>query len=175
MSRVKFNVNTEYAYLQNFKILQSTYHQRYLTPAQLSLHSCHKMPLRSTKSSAPFLSSPWSNARCKITLSSFNGQSATGISTIQVATTMLLPDGKELEALPQLLPQHPSLLALLVLASAPPALLDVVPPQQHQQPQRREEQDSQREVYPRLYQRKTLSSSRRSRGWRGNGTSILVN
>ncbi len=26
MSRVKFNVNTEYAYLQNFKILQSTHH-----------------------------------------------------------------------------------------------------------------------------------------------------
>lgn len=26
MSRVKFNVNTEYAYLQNFKILQSAYH-----------------------------------------------------------------------------------------------------------------------------------------------------
>jgi hypothetical protein len=25
MSRVKFNANTEYAYLQNFKILQSTY------------------------------------------------------------------------------------------------------------------------------------------------------
>lgn len=25
MSRVKFNVNTEYAYLQNFKILQSRY------------------------------------------------------------------------------------------------------------------------------------------------------
>lgn len=25
MSRVKFNVNTEYAYLQNFKILQSAY------------------------------------------------------------------------------------------------------------------------------------------------------
>ena len=24
MSRVKFNANTEYAYLQNFKILQST-------------------------------------------------------------------------------------------------------------------------------------------------------
>lgn len=24
MSRVKFNVNTEYAYLQNFKVLQST-------------------------------------------------------------------------------------------------------------------------------------------------------
>jgi len=29
MSRVKFNVNSEYAYVQNFKILQST-------PAQLS-------------------------------------------------------------------------------------------------------------------------------------------
>ena len=26
MSRVKFNVNTEYAYLQNFKILQSNRH-----------------------------------------------------------------------------------------------------------------------------------------------------
>lgn len=25
MSRVKFNVNTEYAYIQNFKILQSQY------------------------------------------------------------------------------------------------------------------------------------------------------
>ena len=29
MSRVKFNVNTEYAYLQNFKILQSIYHLLY--------------------------------------------------------------------------------------------------------------------------------------------------
>lgn len=27
MSRVKFNVNTEYAYLQNFKVLQSTSRQ----------------------------------------------------------------------------------------------------------------------------------------------------
>jgi RP/EB family microtubule-associated protein len=25
MSRVKFNVNTEYAYIQNFKVLQSTF------------------------------------------------------------------------------------------------------------------------------------------------------
>lgn len=25
MNRVKFNVNTEYAYLQNFKVLQSTF------------------------------------------------------------------------------------------------------------------------------------------------------
>jgi hypothetical protein len=25
MSRVKFNVNTEYAYIQNFKLLQSLY------------------------------------------------------------------------------------------------------------------------------------------------------
>ena len=30
MSRVKFNVNTEYAYLQNFKILQSMYQRRLL-------------------------------------------------------------------------------------------------------------------------------------------------
>jgi hypothetical protein len=28
MSRVKFNVNSEYAYLQNFKVLQSTCVQR---------------------------------------------------------------------------------------------------------------------------------------------------
>jgi RP/EB family microtubule-associated protein len=26
MARVKFNVNTEYAYIQNFKVLQSTYY-----------------------------------------------------------------------------------------------------------------------------------------------------
>jgi len=29
MARVKFNANTEYAYLQNFKILQSTFPQRH--------------------------------------------------------------------------------------------------------------------------------------------------
>jgi hypothetical protein len=28
MARVKFNVNTEYAYIQNFKILQSQYKPR---------------------------------------------------------------------------------------------------------------------------------------------------
>ena len=32
MSRVKFNVNTEYAYLQNFKILQSIRHLLHLAP-----------------------------------------------------------------------------------------------------------------------------------------------
>ena len=152
MSRVKFNVNTEYAYLQNFKILQSRYHRRALMPSQLSSHPSYKMPSRSTKSSGLFLSSPWSNAKCKIILSSFNGQSVTGTSTIQVATTMLSPDGKGPEALPLLLPQHQCLLVLLVLASAsaPPALLGVVPPQQHQQLQRYEERDSRWEVHPRL-------------------------
>lgn len=174
MSRVKFSVNTEYAYLQNFKILQSTYQRRVRMPSQLSSHS-YKMPLRSTKSSGPSLSSPWSSARCKIILSSFNGQSVTGTSTIQVATTMLLPDGKELEALPQLLPQHQSLLVRLVLASAPPALLGVVLPQRHQQPQQHAEQDSRRGVHPRLSWRKTISSSRRSRGWRENEISISAN
>jgi hypothetical protein len=28
MSRVKFNVNSEYAYIQNFKVLQSTFSRR---------------------------------------------------------------------------------------------------------------------------------------------------
>lgn len=32
MSRVKFNVNTEYAYLQNFKILQSKRHPLHYAP-----------------------------------------------------------------------------------------------------------------------------------------------
>ena len=35
MSRVKFNVNTEYAYLQNFKILQSKYHQIFFISNEL--------------------------------------------------------------------------------------------------------------------------------------------
>ena len=33
MSRVKFNVNTEYAYLQNFKILQSKRHLLHHAPS----------------------------------------------------------------------------------------------------------------------------------------------
>ncbi len=36
MARVKFNVNTEYAYLQNFKILQSTWGGR--LPDLMKLH-----------------------------------------------------------------------------------------------------------------------------------------
>lgn len=47
MSRVKFNVNTEYAYLQNFKILQSAsrpplsvrQHALCLTQRQMSLRN----------------------------------------------------------------------------------------------------------------------------------------
>lgn len=38
MSRVKFNVNTEYAYLQNFKILQSN---SLSLPTHLSTHTRH--------------------------------------------------------------------------------------------------------------------------------------
>lgn len=37
MSRVKFNVNTEYAYLQNFKILQSTFGSYRINPLQCVL------------------------------------------------------------------------------------------------------------------------------------------
>lgn len=38
MSKVKFNVNTEYAYLQNFKVLQSTIYTS-LLPALKSMDS----------------------------------------------------------------------------------------------------------------------------------------
>lgn len=136
-----------------YKISRSSkvrYDKRVPMPGLPSLQSSHKMPSRSTKSSAPFLLSPWSNARCKIILSSFNGQSVTGTNTFRVVTTMLSPVEKEPGALRQLLPQHQCLLVLLVPVSAPPALLDVVLPQQ-QRPQPREEQDRQREVRPRLW------------------------
>lgn len=151
MGRVKFNVNTEYAYLQNFKILQSMYQRRLLMPISPSLYSSSKMPSRSTESSVPSLSSPSSNARCKIISSFFNGPSVTGTSIIQVATTMLSPDGKEPEALQQQQqqPPHLSLLVLLVPVSALPTPLGVVlHQQQHHQP--REEQDRRRGVHPRL-------------------------
>ena len=54
MSRVKFNVNTEYAYLQNFKILQSMYLQ--ILPCRVSLtytplNRClHEAPDRAPRS-----------------------------------------------------------------------------------------------------------------------------
>ena len=41
MSRVKFNVNTEYAYLQNFKILQSTSSEHYCFPSVRLRYPCH--------------------------------------------------------------------------------------------------------------------------------------
>lgn len=149
MGRVKFNVNTEYAYLQNFKILQSMYQRRHLMPISPSLYSSYKMPSRSTESSVPSQSSPSSNARCKIISSFFSGPSVTGTSIIQVANTMLSPDGKEPEALQQLLPLHLSLLVLLVPVSALLTPLGVVlHQQQHHQP--REGQDRRRGVHPRL-------------------------
>lgn len=36
MSRVKFNVNTEYAYLQNFKVLQSTFRRPVSHPSPIT-------------------------------------------------------------------------------------------------------------------------------------------
>ena len=116
---------------------------------QCSLYSAYKMLSRSTGSSGLSLSSLWSNARCKIISSSFSGQSVTGTSTIQVASTMLLPDGKELEARQQLQPRHRSLLVLLVPGWAPLMPLDgEIHPQQPLQ--RRGEQDQRREGHPRL-------------------------
>lgn len=40
MSRVKFNVNTEYAYLQNFKVLQSMSRKPNPGPRQSPIFTC---------------------------------------------------------------------------------------------------------------------------------------
>lgn len=56
MSRVKFNANTEYAYLQNFKILQST-----SIPSMHALWPTHTLQtlLPNTRSTSPSESSRW--------------------------------------------------------------------------------------------------------------------
>jgi len=57
MSRVKFNVNTEYAYLQNFKILQSVL----LEPLSKSIGKTYtmQMPLQNTVLIASSQWNPW--------------------------------------------------------------------------------------------------------------------
>lgn len=98
MSRVKFNVNTEYAYLQNFKILQSSCSS---SPALMHAltDSSSQTASRNTKSTAPFQSKASLNARCKTISNSSNGPSATGTNTSLVATMMLLHGGKVRERL----------------------------------------------------------------------------
>jgi len=98
MSRVKFNVNTEYAYLQNFKILQSSYSS---SPALMPTLTGFALQTASqnTKSTAPFLSKASLNARCKTISNSSNGPSATGTNTSLVATMVLSHGGRDLERL----------------------------------------------------------------------------
>lgn len=72
MSRVKFNVNTEYAYLQNFKVLQSmSRRHRHAITTPSNDHpqtSSPDMVLRSL-----FPCSPSPSAVCRITLNSSSG------------------------------------------------------------------------------------------------------
>lgn len=85
MSRVKFNVNTEYAYLQNFKILQSKCCRLYLDPTN---RFSSQAVLPNTTSTASFPSKRSLNARCRITSSFCSGprDSGTNIS-LEVNTT----------------------------------------------------------------------------------------
>lgn len=98
MSRVKFNVNTEYAYLQNFKILQSSCSS---SPALMPTLTGFALQTASqnTKSTAPFQSKASLNAKCKTISNSSNGPSATGTNTSLVATMMPLHGGRDLERL----------------------------------------------------------------------------
>lgn len=98
MARVKFSVNTEYAYLQNFKILQSTsFAAEYYTQtsgSQTLLTSPQQTALQNTRLNVRSMSSNLSNARCKIILNSCNGRRNTGINTILEEITMRWGDGK---------------------------------------------------------------------------------
>ena len=85
MSRVKFNVNTEYAYLQNFKILQSN--RLSLSPGKCLSLTKDQTVSPNTRLTAPSPWKPSSNAKCKTTSNFFSGLSATGISTSLEATT----------------------------------------------------------------------------------------
>jgi hypothetical protein len=88
MSRVKFNVNTEYAYLQNFKILQS---KEYLVESfEVWSNTSRQAVLRDTASIDLSMWNNLSNAKCKIISSSFSGPSDIGTSTFLEVTMMLL-------------------------------------------------------------------------------------
>ena len=102
MSRVKFNVNTEYAYLQNFKILQSICMN---LAEQLAVSNQVQAVSQNTRLTVPFLWKPLSSVKCRITLNSFSGRNATGINTSPEATTTPSPAEK-----PQEHPHPPPLL-----------------------------------------------------------------
>jgi hypothetical protein len=125
MGRVKFNVNTEYAYIQNFKILQSEssllrcpFTYSFAPALQTSLYvlsdilqisadsNCLKTLLLGMALIALSRSSPWSSAACKITLNFCNGPRGTGTNT-SPDTTMMLWQGERHLARP--LQLHPPL------------------------------------------------------------------
>ncbi len=112
MSKVKFNVNAEYAYLNNFKILQSmsenyrflATHLFYFVPAHsnqpLKEQQTVSANTRLTASSPSKLSS---NAKCRTTSNFSNGQNDTGTSSSPASTTTPSPAAKP----PAALPPHP--------------------------------------------------------------------
>jgi hypothetical protein len=102
MSKVKFNVNTEYAYLQNFKILQSEM-PAFLPGTFVSLiaQTLFQIASPNTKSSDRYRSNHSSNAKCRTTLNFCNGQNDIGTSITLAVSTTPLHAGKAREPLPQ--------------------------------------------------------------------------
>jgi hypothetical protein len=116
MSRVKFNVNTEYAYIQNFKILQSMLsHGAALFSHVLQVFRRSKAdrtgPFQQTASRNtglidPSMSNRSSSARCKTTSSSCNGRSGTGINNTRAMITTRSRGERDPVRLPLPLPLH---------------------------------------------------------------------
>lgn len=111
MSRVKFNVNTEYAYIQNFKVLQSTFCSSCLMAdkhipdvSQTDTSALSQTPSHVMESTDPSPSSSSSNASSKITSNFSSGRRDTGINTFLATNTMLSHEGKRPAQAP--LPQH---------------------------------------------------------------------
>ena len=107
MGRVKFSVNTEYAYLQNFKVLQSLY---LIISATVQQAYCCQTVLPNIRLTGPCLSNLSSNVRCKITSNFSSGRKDSGTNTFRVEITTPLHGGKapvlqpRVDHLPRLLP-----------------------------------------------------------------------
>ena len=101
MSRVKFNVNTEYAYIQNFKVLQSMYYNHDIRAnkhgaetLQTDTTNILQTPSHAMESTGLSPLNNLSSASSKTTLNFFNGRSATGTNISLVTNTMHSPGGK---------------------------------------------------------------------------------
>ena len=86
MSRVKFNVNTDYAYLENFRILSST--RASVPPIMYGILIIFQARFVDMGSKGQFRWSSSSNARCRTIWNFYNGQRGIGINTSLAVTTM---------------------------------------------------------------------------------------